>query len=109
MSPEYVRSYVKPQKNDDRGSEAVAEASLRRTMRFVPVKSEVQSDLQWLHRVRERLIAEWTALINLPPRGGAGTRDRAAQRRDLHAYLLEHRRVVREHEVGQIPCTGVIV
>ena len=64
MSPEYVRPYVKAQKNDDRDAEAIAEASLRPTMRFVPVKSEVQSDLQSLHRARERLIAERTALIN---------------------------------------------
>jgi transposase len=64
MSPEYVRPYVKAQKNDDRDAEAIAEASLRPTMRFVPVKSELQSDLQSLHRARERLIAERTALIN---------------------------------------------
>jgi transposase len=64
MSPEYVRPYVKAQKNDDRDAEAIAEASLRPTMRFVPVKSEAQSDLQSLHRARERLITERTALIN---------------------------------------------
>lgn len=64
MSPEYVRPYVKAQKNDDRDAEAIAEAALRPTMRFVPVKSEVQSDLQSLHRARERLVAERTALIN---------------------------------------------
>src|ERR1043166_5022589 len=52
MSPEYVRPYVKAQKNDDRDAEAIAEASLRPTMRFVPVKSEAQSDLQSLHRAR---------------------------------------------------------
>ncbi len=40
MSPEYVRPYVKAQKNDDRDAEAIAEAALRPTMRFVPVKSE---------------------------------------------------------------------
>ena len=64
MSPEYVRPYVKAQKNDDRDAEAIAEASLRPTMRFVPLKSEAQSDLQSLHRARERLITERTALIN---------------------------------------------
>src|SRR4051794_5270126 len=64
MSPEYVRPYVKAQKNDDRDAEAIAEASLRPTMRFVPVKSQGQSDLQSLHRARERLVAERTALIN---------------------------------------------
>jgi transposase len=65
MSPEYVRPYVKAQKNDDRDAEAIAEAALRPTMRFVPVKSEEQLDLQSLHRARERLVAERTALINL--------------------------------------------
>jgi transposase len=64
MSPEYVRPYVKAQKNDDRDAEGIAEAALRPTMRFVPVKSEDQLDLQSLHRARERLVAERTALVN---------------------------------------------
>lgn len=64
MSPEYVRPYVKAQKNDDRDAEAIAEAATRPTMRFVPVKSEWQSDIQALHRARARLVAERTALIN---------------------------------------------
>jgi transposase len=64
MSPEYVRPYVKANKNDDRDAEAIAEAATRPTMRFVPVKSEAQSDVQALHRARSRLVAERTALIN---------------------------------------------
>src|SRR5689334_20634586 len=64
MSPEYVRPYVKAQKNDDRDAEAIAEAATRPTMRFVEVKSEAQLDLQSLHRARERLVSERTALIN---------------------------------------------
>jgi transposase len=64
MSPEYVRPYVKASKNDDRDAEAIAEAATRPTMRFVPVKSERQSDIQALHRARSRLVAERTALIN---------------------------------------------
>ena len=64
MSPEYVRPYVKANKNDDRDAEAIAEAATRPTMRFVPVKSETQSDIQALHRARSRLVAERTALIN---------------------------------------------
>ncbi|QLH38488.1 MAG: transposase [Defluviicoccus sp.] len=50
MSPEYARPYVKAQKNDDRDAEAIAEAATRPTMRFVPVKSVAQSDVQALHR-----------------------------------------------------------
>ncbi|HET8726070.1 MAG TPA: IS110 family transposase [Alphaproteobacteria bacterium] len=64
MSPEYVRPYVKAQKNDDRDAEAIAEAATRPTMRFVPVKREAQSGVQAQHRARARLIAERTALIN---------------------------------------------
>jgi transposase len=64
MSPEYVRPYVKAQKNDDRDAEAIAEAATRPTMRFVELKSEEQLDVQTLHRVRDRLVAERTALIN---------------------------------------------
>jgi transposase len=64
MSPEYVRPYVKAQKNDDRDAEAIAEAATRPTMRFVELKSAEQLDVQVLHRARERLVAERTALIN---------------------------------------------
>ena len=64
MSPEYVRPYVKAQKNDDRDAEAIAEAATRPTMRFVELKSEAQLDMQSLHRARDRLVGERTALIN---------------------------------------------
>lgn len=50
MSPEYVRPYVKAQKNDDRDAEAIAEAATRPTMRFVTMKTEEQLDMQTLHR-----------------------------------------------------------
>ncbi len=64
MPPEYVRPYVKAQKNDDRDAEGVAEAATRPTMRFVELKSQDQLDMQTLHRSRDRLVAERTALIN---------------------------------------------
>src|SRR3954453_23118130 len=64
MSPEYVRPYVKSHKNDDRDAEAVAEAATRPTMRFVELKSETQLDTQTLHRARDRMVGERTALIN---------------------------------------------
>jgi len=64
MSPEYVRPYVKAQKNDDRDAEAIAEAATRPTMRFVALKSEAQLDVQILHRIRDRLVGQRTALIN---------------------------------------------
>ncbi|MEM9592393.1 MAG: IS110 family transposase [Pseudomonadota bacterium] len=64
MSPEYVRPYVKAQKNDDRDAEAIAEAASRPTMRFVELKRQDQLDLQTLHRTRERLVGTRTRLIN---------------------------------------------
>lgn len=64
MSPEYVRPYVKAQKNDDRDAEGIAEAASRPTMRFVELKSQEQLDIQTLHRARSRLVAERTGLIN---------------------------------------------
>jgi transposase len=64
MSAEYVRPYVKAQKNDERDAEAIAEAATRPTMRFVEIKSEAQLEVQSLHRVRGRLVAERTAVIN---------------------------------------------
>jgi transposase len=64
MSPEYVRPYVKAQKNDDRDAEGIAEAATRPTMRFVEIKTPAQLDMQTLHRSRDRLVGERTALIN---------------------------------------------
>jgi transposase len=64
MSPEYVRPYIKAQKNDDRDAVGIAEAAMRPTMRFVELKSQDQLDMQTLHRSRERLVGERTALIN---------------------------------------------
>ncbi|MEX0405869.1 IS110 family transposase [Aquibium sp. LZ166] len=64
MSPEYVRPYVKAQKNDDRDAEAIAESATRPTMRFVELKSEEQFDVQALNRVRDRLVSERTSLTN---------------------------------------------
>src|SRR6476660_1167585 len=64
MSPEYVRPYVKAQKNDDRDAEGLAEAATRPTLRFVEMTTEDQLDMQTLHRSRERLVGERTALSN---------------------------------------------
>jgi transposase len=63
MSPEYVRPYVKAQKNDERDAEAIAEAATRPTMRFLELKSEAQLEVQSLHRVRGRLVTERTAVL----------------------------------------------
>jgi transposase len=64
MSPQYVKPYVKTNKNDANDAEAICEAVSRPSMRFVPIKSLEQQDIQSLHRIRSRLISEKTALIN---------------------------------------------
>ena len=64
MAPPFVKPYVKSNKNASRDAEAIAEAVTRPTMRCVPTKDVDQQDIQALHRVRERLIGERTALVN---------------------------------------------
>jgi transposase len=61
---QYVKPYVKTNKNDYIDAEAIAEAVGRPTMRFVLVKSEEQLDLQSVHRVRERWVMRRTAVVN---------------------------------------------
>src|SRR5215510_9716195 len=64
MAPQFVKPYVKSNKNDMRDAEGIGEAVTRPTMRFVPIKDVAQQDLQALHRVRERLMGARTALVN---------------------------------------------
>jgi transposase len=61
---QYVKPYVKTNKSDYIDAEAIAEAVGRPTMRFVPIKSGDQLDLQSLHRVRERWVMRRTAVVN---------------------------------------------
>src|SRR3984885_11468369 len=64
MPAQYVKPYVKTNKNDYIDAEAIAEAVGRPKMRFVPIKSDDQLDLQSLHRVRERWVGRRTSVIN---------------------------------------------
>ena len=64
MPAQYVKPYVKTNKSDYIDAEAIAEAVGRPKMRFVPIKSDDQLDLQSLHRVRERWVMRRTAAIN---------------------------------------------
>jgi transposase len=64
MPAQYVKPYVKTNKNDYIDAEACAEAVGRPRMRFVPIKTDDQLDLQSLHRVRERWVGRRTAVIN---------------------------------------------
>lgn len=64
MHPQFVKPYVKSNKNDSHDAEAICEAVQRPTMRFVGVKNVEQQDIQAIHRIRERLVKERTALVN---------------------------------------------
>ena len=64
IPPAYVKPFVKRQKNDAADAEAICEAVLRPTMRFVPVKSEETQGAAMVFRVRELLIRQRTQAIN---------------------------------------------
>lgn len=64
IAPQYVKPYVKGNKNDYNDAEGIAEAAQRANMRFVPIKSVEQQDIQNLHRQRERIKKARTALVN---------------------------------------------
>lgn len=64
IAPKYVVPYRKGNKHDYNDAEAIAEASQREGMRFVPLKSQEQQDVQLMHRIRERMISQQTALSN---------------------------------------------
>jgi transposase len=70
---QFVKPFVKSKKNDFIDAEAIAEAVDRHNMRFVPIKTDDQLDLQALHRVRDRLMQRRTSVIN-----------------QIRAFLLEH-------------------
>lgn len=61
---QFVKPFVKSNKNDFIDAEAIAEAVDRQNMRFVSIKTDDQLDLQALHRVRERVMQRRTAVIN---------------------------------------------
>ena len=64
ISPQFVKPYVKSNKNDYADAEAIAEAVSRPNMRFVPIKQTSHQDIQCVHRIRQRLIRNRTALSN---------------------------------------------
>jgi transposase len=64
MAPQFVKPYVKSNKNDMRDAEGINEAVTRPTMRFVPIKTIEQQDVLLLHRTRELAIKQRTAQSN---------------------------------------------
>ncbi len=64
LPPQYVKPYVKGNKNDFIDAAAIVEASGRPDMRFVPVKSEQDQVLAVCHRLREAFVSERTACMS---------------------------------------------
>ena len=60
IAAQFVKPFVKSNKNDFVDAEAVE----RKNMRFVPIKTDDQLDLQAMHRIRDRLVSRRTAVIN---------------------------------------------
>jgi transposase len=90
--PADVRPFVRTQKNDYKDAQAIAEASLRPTVRTVPIKSVEQQDVQLIHRARQRLVRQRTAVINqlramLLEAGLTAGRGRKVLRRELPRLL----------------------
>ncbi len=64
IAPAYVKPFVKRQKNDAADAEAICEAAQRPSMRFVPVKSEVQQAAAMVFRGRDLLVRQRTQISN---------------------------------------------
>jgi len=64
MAPQFVKPYVKSNKNDRNDAEAIAEACTRPHMRFVPIKTVDQQDILMIHRSRELAVKQRTSQAN---------------------------------------------
>lgn len=64
IAPQFVKPYVKGNKNDANDAEAICEAVGRPNMRFVPIKTVEQQNVQALHRIRTELVRQRTAKVN---------------------------------------------
>jgi transposase len=64
ISPQFVKPYVKSNKNDAADAEAICEAVARPNMRFVPIKTVEQQTVLSVHRVRQGFVKARTAQAN---------------------------------------------
>ncbi len=64
VPPQHAKAFRRVHKSDEHDALSIAEAAQRPNIHFVPVKNIAQQDLQLLGRIRERLVAERTAMIN---------------------------------------------
>ena len=84
MPAQYVKPYVKTNKNDYIDAEAIAEAVGRPRMRFVPIKTDDQLDLQSLHRIREQVDRATHRSDQPDPRIAAGARHHYSQGKTVY-------------------------
>jgi transposase len=100
MPPAYVKPYVKRGKNDAADAEAICEAVMRPTMRFVPVKSAEQQANAMVYKVRELLVRQRTQLIN-------ALRSHLAEMGIVTAQGVSHLQdliaIVRDQNDGRLP------
>lgn len=94
IAPQYVKPFVKRQKNDRNDAAAICRALKQPDMKFVPCKSLEQQDIQALHRGRQRLVNHRTALVSqmrgqLLDRGIAFAQSIRRARREIQALLDE--------------------
>ena len=64
VAPQFVKPYVKGNKNDANDAEAICEAVARPNTRFVAIKTIEQQDIQAVHRIRSGLVQQRTAKVN---------------------------------------------
>lgn len=64
ISPQYVKPFVRRQKNDGNDAEAICTAARQPHIPFVPKKSVEQQDIQALHRARQRMVNHRTAVVS---------------------------------------------
>jgi transposase len=64
IPPQYIKPFVRTNKNDRADAEAIVTAALQPNMPFVPVKQESQQEIMTIHRLRSILVKHRTSLIN---------------------------------------------
>jgi len=64
MAPQFVKPYIKSNKNDANDAAGIAEAVTRPDMKFVPVKTQAQQDSLLIHRAREMILKQRTGQAN---------------------------------------------
>ncbi|MBM5730137.1 IS110 family transposase [Klebsiella pneumoniae] len=91
ISPQFVRPFVKSNKNDFVDAEAICEAASRPSMRFVQPRTESQQAMRALHRVRESLVQDKVKTTNrISKRGNKKIRTLLVQCARVFIQKLEH-------------------